>query len=121
MNTTVEKLKELLIKNPEENIPEEEYTGEYEVKEESIGKVIEVFEDKVLMIVKHQDDVVEQKLYSKKIPFIEYLEVGQFVAITTYYNYDVFTEIYDELEGDWNDWFEQQEISLIDVVQACEC
>lgn len=102
-------------------ITEEDYVEEYEIKEESIGKVIEVFEDKVLMIVKHQDDVVEQKLYSKKIPFIEYLEIGQFVAITTYYNYDVFTEIYDELEGDWNEVFEQQEISLIDAVQACNC
>jgi hypothetical protein len=101
-------------------ITEEDYVEEYEIKEESIGKVIEVFEDKVLMIVKHQNNAVEQKLYSKKIPFIEYLEIGQFVAITTYYNYDIFTEIYEELEGNWDEAFEQKEVSLVDVVKACD-
>lgn len=98
----------------------EEYNSSYEVMEEAVGKVTSIYEDRVVMVVTSQSGKMETRYFSPKIPFIFNLKIGQKIKITTYYNYDVYTEMYDILEEkDTEETVEKSKEIVKDLV--CEC
>lgn len=99
---------------------EEEYKDAYEEVEYSIGKVTATYEDRVVMLVTYTSGNKETRYFSTKIPFICSLKKGQEIQITTYYNYDIYTEMYDLLEEKME---EKVEIKSKEITKdlVCEC